>query len=87
MSARTDLQARVDDYLAERRRLGFELHNTGLALARFAHYVDRLGHQGPLSVKVMADWARHDKISWSSASAHNLIGTRVSLKTYKRGPA
>lgn len=61
MSARTDLQARVDDYLAERRRLGFELHNTGLALARFAHYVDRLGHQGPLSVKVMADWARHDK--------------------------
>ena len=61
MSARTDLQARVDDYLAERRRLGFEMHSTGLALASFAHYVDRLGHQGPLSVKVMADWARHDK--------------------------
>jgi integrase len=61
MNARTDLQARLDDYLAERRRLGFELHKTGLALASFARYVDRLGHQGPLSVEVMADWARHDK--------------------------
>lgn len=60
MSARTDLQARVDEYLAERRRLGFELHSMGSALASFTRYVDDLGHRGPLTVELMADWAQHD---------------------------
>lgn len=61
MSAPIDLQARVDDYLAERHRLGFELHTMALALASFASHVERLGHQGPLTTDVMADWARQDK--------------------------
>lgn len=61
MSARTDLQAKVDDYLAERRRLGFELHAMGLILASFARYVASVGHQGPLTVDLMGDWARQDK--------------------------
>ncbi|WP_416138801.1 tyrosine-type recombinase/integrase [Halomonas sp. HK25] len=62
MSARTDLQAKVDDYLAERRRLGFELHAMGLILASFARYVASEGHQGPLTVDIMVDWARQDKV-------------------------
>jgi len=61
MSARTDLQARSDDYLAERRRLGFELNTMGLALASFTRYVARVRHRGPLTADVMADWARQDK--------------------------
>ena len=61
MSARTNLQARVDEYLAERRRLGFELHSMGSALASFTRYVEGLGHRGPLTVELMADWARQDK--------------------------
>jgi len=61
MSARTDLRARVDDYFTERRRLGFELHSMGLALASFARYVARVHHRDPLTVDLMADWARHDK--------------------------
>lgn len=61
MSARTGLQARVDDYLAERRRLGFELHSMALALSSFTRYVAGVRHRGPLTVEVMADWARRDK--------------------------
>jgi integrase len=58
MSARTTLQARVEQYLAERRRLGFELRSMGHGLARFARYVAKVGHQGPLTVDLMAAWAR-----------------------------
>lgn len=61
MSARNDLQVKVDDYLAERRRLGFKTRTGGLALASFARYVASVYHQGPLTVNLMTDWARLDK--------------------------
>jgi integrase len=67
MSTLIDLRAKVDDYLAERRRLGFELRNMALALASFTNYVEHIGHQGPLTTDVMADWARQDK-----AQSHSL---------------
>jgi integrase len=61
MSARIDLQAKVDDYIAERRRLGFELHTMGQALVSFVRYAASSNHHGPLTVDLMADWARQDK--------------------------
>ena len=61
MSAPIDLQARVEEYLAERHRLGFELHAMGLALSSFARYVTSVCQHGPLTVDLMADWARQDK--------------------------
>lgn len=61
MSAPNLVQARVDEYLAERRHLGFELRSMGLALTSFASYVASVQHQGPLTVDLMADWARQDK--------------------------
>lgn len=61
MSARVTLQARVEQYLAERRRLGFELDTMGRALARFARYVTEVGHREPLTVDLMAAWARQAK--------------------------
>ena len=61
MSAHISLQARVADYLAERRRLGFELGTMGLALASFTRYTNSVHHRGPLSIDLMAEWARHDK--------------------------
>lgn len=67
MNAQIDLQGRVDDYLADRRRLGFELQNMARALASFASHVQRVGHRGPLTIDIMADWARQDK-----AQSHSL---------------
>ena len=63
MSARISLQARIDDYLAERRRLGFELRSRDTLLSGFARYVANRHHRGALSVELMADWARHDQSS------------------------
>jgi len=55
------LQSRVQDYLIERRRLGFQLKHPELALMGFARYVDGLDRAGPLTLDVMSDWARLDK--------------------------
>jgi integrase len=61
MTARLSLQARIDDYIAERRRLGFKLRSRDTLLAGFARYVASQHHHGPLTVELMAAWARQDK--------------------------
>jgi integrase len=48
----------AEDYLASRRRLGFDLKSTGRRLLDFACFADRSGHQGPLTVNLAASWAR-----------------------------
>jgi len=61
MSAPGAMQTMVCNYLAERRRLGFELKSSGRTLMSFARYVDTLEHGGPLTVEIMTQWARQDK--------------------------
>ena len=61
MSAPLSILTRVEDFLRERRQLGFELRKHDLTLKSFARYVDRLRWQGPLTVELMAEWARRDK--------------------------
>lgn len=61
MSTRISLQTRIDHYLAERRRLGFELRSWDTFLAGFAGYVVRRHHRGPLTVELMTDWVRQGK--------------------------
>ena len=50
MNTSIDLHARVDEYLAERRRMGFGLVHMGYALQSFSNYVASACHQGPLAV-------------------------------------
>ena len=61
MSARVTLLARVEQYLAERRKLGFALRSMGHGLPSFARYVASAGHHGPLTVELMATWASQPK--------------------------
>jgi integrase len=61
MNATTTMQSHAENYLNERRRLGFGLCSSGYSVNSFARYIDNLGHQGPLTVEIMADWARRDK--------------------------
>ncbi len=61
MSARVNLQQRVADYPAERRRLGFTLRSRGTLLSGFARYVAERRHHGPLTADLMIDWARRDQ--------------------------
>lgn len=68
MNAHMDLQLKVDQYLAERHLLGFELKSMGLALPRFAEYIADSLHKGPLTIQVMAEWAQEGEKSDSQPS-------------------
>ena len=60
MSPDTTLQALVEHYLDERHRLGFSARTQAYALRSFARHVHAVGHAGPITIEVMADWARSD---------------------------
>jgi len=61
MNQPLNMRTRVRHYLRERRHLGFQLRSMGYALRSFARYVDQLQHSGPLTVELMAQWARRDR--------------------------
>ncbi len=59
MSTPTSMQARVEQFLVERRQLGFS--DDGYVLRSFARHVHAAGHRGALTVELMAAWARSDR--------------------------
>lgn len=61
MNMHITMETHAENYLNERRRLGFGLRNPGYAVISFARYIDALNSQEPLTVESMADWARQDK--------------------------
>ncbi|MGB5669605.1 MAG: tyrosine-type recombinase/integrase, partial [Sedimenticolaceae bacterium] len=61
MSRRRSLQARIDDYLAERRRQGFRLRSRDAFLSGFARFVAAKHHHGPLTAEIMVEWVRAGK--------------------------
>jgi integrase len=61
MNRHITMATHAENYLNERRRLGFGLRNPGYAVISFARYIDALNSQEPLTVEIMADWARQDK--------------------------
>ncbi len=82
MSAPLSLHARVKAYLAERRRLGFGLRSVEYALSGFARHVQAVGHRGPLTLEVMADWARRD--SHGSTDPHTWARRLKNLRSFTR---
>ena len=54
----TSMLSLAQDYLDERRRLGFALATPGTQLLSFARFADQAGHRGPLTVQLMMDWAQ-----------------------------
>jgi integrase len=55
--ARTMLSL-ANEYLAERRGLGFDLTIPGGQIVAFARFVDATGHTGALTTEVVLDWVR-----------------------------
>jgi hypothetical protein len=80
MSARLSLQARIDSYIAERRQLGFQLHSLDTLLAGFARYVAGQHHRGPLTVELMANWARQDK--WHRGTPGTWAGRLAKVRHF-----
>lgn len=54
----TTMQAAVQEYLHQRRQLGFALKSAGTELLRFARFADARGHQGALTQELQVEWAR-----------------------------
>lgn len=52
------MQHLVQEYLDERRGLGFALTITGAQLLAFARFADAAGHRGPLTRELITSWAR-----------------------------
>ena len=65
--------ALVDEYLALRRGLGFELESTSWLLRDFARYADRIGHRGPITVDLAVNWAQRST-STDPAQAGRRLG-------------
>ncbi len=82
MSAPASLQPRIDLYLTERHRLGFACRDEAGYLRSFARHVQSVNHRGPLTVEVMADWARRD--SCVSSNPHTWAGRLKKLRTFMR---
>ncbi len=56
-SAQTMLSL-AEDYLDERRALGFDLRIAGNQIKAFARFVDGAGHSGPLTTRITLDWVQ-----------------------------
>lgn len=82
MSAVTSVAARVERYLLERRRLGFAERTQAYALRSFARHVQSVGHRGPLTVEIMAEWARRD--SHGSTEPHTWARRLKILRSFTR---
>jgi integrase len=82
VSTPLSLQARVDEYLAERRRLGFASKSKRAALASFVRHASAVHHRGPLTVELMADWARHDK--WNRGTPETWARRLKLLRPFTR---
>jgi integrase len=82
MSAGRTLGGFVERYLVERHRLGFHLRRQTYALRSFARHVLAVNHLGPLTVEVMADWARRD--SHGSVDPHTWARRLKELRPFTR---
>jgi integrase len=82
MRASTSLHARVEQYLAERRRLGFNVRTVAYSLRGFVRHIEAIGHRRLLTIEVMTDWARRD--SHGSNDPHTWARRLKHLRAFAR---
>lgn len=58
MTAARTMLSLAEDYLCERRALGFDLSIPGDQIIAFARFVDGVGHVGPLTTRIILDWVQ-----------------------------
>lgn len=73
MTARLTMVRQVKGYLEQRRSLGFALESQGYLLLKFAKYLDRSKHRGPLTIELMLRW-----VNLPSKSSRNYRAKRLS---------
>lgn len=78
------MMMRVEDYVSERRRLGFGFTAAAYQLRSFARFVDEAGHVGPLTTRIVLDWVKNKsrnstRLTW--ARRLNLVRTFATYVT------
>jgi hypothetical protein len=58
MTIEKPMSIKVEEYVATRRQLGYELCVTARELQRFARYAETMKHHGPLTTELVLRWAR-----------------------------
>ncbi|MHB1552076.1 MAG: tyrosine-type recombinase/integrase [Vulcanimicrobiaceae bacterium] len=58
MTGAHTMLSKAEDYLDERRALGFDLRIAGDQIKAFARFVDEAGHTGPLTTRITLDWVQ-----------------------------
>lgn len=58
MKTKMTVEQQLNCYLSERRQLGFVLRSEEASLRDFARHVDRRPQRGPITVELMASWAK-----------------------------
>ncbi len=66
----------VEEYLAVRRALGFDLKSPGQQLLDFARYADRIGHDGHVTTDLAVQWALATSSSDPAAPTRRLSSVR-----------
>ena len=67
----------VDSYLELRRRLGFDPEGPRWYLRSFAHYANRIGHTGPITVALAVGWALSSAAGQPARAARRLGPVRT----------
>lgn len=85
MSGGNSMMTIVQQYLDERRSLGYELTAPATELARFARYADAQKHRGPLTHELILGWAReHVKRTSEVTAARRLEIVRPFAMYYRQ---
>lgn len=82
MSAPVDLRAKAQEFLRERRSLGFPLISRGQALLSFVSFIEDAKYLGSVTADLAAQWARqaHDSNASSETFARRLANLRPFLR-------
>ena len=85
MSDAFSMVVAVQQYLDDRRQLGFELTAPATELMRFARYADARDHRGPLTQDLIVGWAReHVKRTSAVTAARRLESVRPFAAYYRQ---
>ena len=72
MNARSNMQRKVEAYLAERRQAGFVLRIEGQQLTYFARFIDATGYRGPLTIEIASRWATASRLGRRITAARRI---------------
>ncbi|SAL07712.1 integrase family protein [Caballeronia arationis] len=72
MNSHTSFSTWIDDYLAVRRRAGFQLETEGSQLRKFARFAEQVGHAGPLTVRLAVQWASSSRSGRALTAARRI---------------